>query len=455
MAFSLFHRNKERIPQEGVQSSENKLFTFDLGSSVIRLAEIQIGQDETVKILGYCEVPSRGIKKSSVVDIHELSGTLSELVQKFENTFKCSIRNCLVAVPGCFISSTNASGGTTVANKNNSVVTLEDQHNAIENARGHVKFADGDYDRIHTVLQNYKTENSDEITNPLGQYAKTLDVMVHVVGLKHSHMLNLKNVFSLLKPELCNPTFIYSGIAAADAVLTESQKDLGVCLVDIGGGSTSVAVYAGRKLLLTFGIDRGGEMITQYISKCFGLPRDTAEQLKIQYGCATPDALTEEERSLVITVRQNDVESSTEVQVGMVTLATYINRQFSEIFRMVSDKIGRLLNEGRNSSLQLTLSAGFVITGGVAKTRGIEKLAPFINGNGNPAAVKISVGLPRAVLVDPSKQVRIDSPEHAVLVGMARTCSRDTKELQNLEKEDVRPTNLFGKISKWWNDTME
>lgn len=428
----------------------NLIFAFDLGSSVIRLTAAQVDDNGTVHIMGYRQKESQGIKVGSVVDINALSITLSDLTREFEEAYSVHISKCIVGVPGCFIVSSNQVGSATV--KNGWSVSADVQEDAIENACSGAQFNDSDYVRLHTILQNYITENSSEIINPIGQFAKRLDVKVHVVALKRSHEKNVSNVFENLRSELGSPSFIYTGIAAADAVLTESQKELGVCLVDIGAGTTNVAVYDNRKLMITFGIDRGGDGITQQISKTFGLPKYYAEEMKKQLGSATISNLTEKELASNITVNIGDEDHPQNITVRTTELANCINKYLLDIFRLVVDRISRTANEKKMS---LNLAAGFVITGGVAKTRDIENLLleqgmnPYSSGN---LISKIHVGFPRAVELNDMSGNALDpeemfSPDKAVSVGMMRLYWRDMKMQQMHEEEELpEPTGFMGKV---------
>ncbi len=454
---NLFRRSNanERRSEEHPVAGD-LIFAFDLGSSTVRLTAAEVDENGVVCIRGYREQVSQGIKGGSVIDINALSMTLSELTREFEGAYSVHIERCVVGVPGTFISSSNQFGSATVKG---SSVTTADQEAAIENARSGANFNDSEYDRLHTVLQNYITENSNEIINPIGQFAKRLNVEVHVVALKRSHAMNVSNVFYSLRPELRSPSFIYTGIAAADAVLTESQKELGVCLIDIGAGTTNVAVYDNRKLMLTFGLDRGGEGITQQISKTFGLPRNIAEELKKEMGVATTMALTEEQRNQIINVNIGDTEHPQPIPVPYMDLSICINKHLSDIFRLVTDRIQRIALEKK---LTLNLSAGFVITGGVANTNGIETLfseqdaSPYNTG---ALANRVHVGKPRAVEIKDLSGAQLDletmtKPQQAVTIGMIRQYWREIRSQFQDDEDDAEPTGMVGKLvglKKWFN----
>lgn len=434
----MFHGEKRTNRQAPAESSTGDLiFALDIGTTAIRLTAGQVSADGTVKIMGYKERPSAGVSQGSVVNILALSQALAELTQQFESEFGFILNNCVIAAPGYFISSDNVSGTATVQN---GTVDEVDRRHAIESANAGIKtFNETDFDTIHMIVQNYETETSNEIVNPIGQYAKRLNVNVHVVGLKRSHENNMLNVLKSLRSDLIGSSFVYSGIAAADAVLTESQKELGVCLIDIGGGSTNAVVYENRKLVMSFGLPRGGDAITRAIAKHFGISSLNAERLKRQYGRANPMTLPEDQVGSVIRVETGD----SDIEVRFEELAQVINVQLQDIFRMVKDEIYRRIRD------QLYLSAGFVVTGGVAMTQDITRL--FVQQDDQ--VVKVTIGVPRGIEATSERDKALFTyPDKAVTVGLLRTGYRAVREneVQKVAEEE-QSGGVIGGLRKIWH----
>lgn len=431
---NLFHGDKGKNGQLPVESNTGDIiFAFDIGSSVIRLTAGQVNSDNIVTILGYKERESQGVTLGAVVDISLLSSTLAQIIQEFETEYAFNLGSCVIAAPGYFICSDNVSGTSTV--QSGTVEELDRRH-AIESARAGIKaYNESEFDTVHMIVQNYETETSNSITNPLGQYAKRLNVNVHVVGLRRSHIYNMQNVLKSLRADLSDASFVYSGIAAADAVLTESQKELGVCLVDIGGGTTNAVVYFNRKLVMSFGLPCGGENITQAISKFFGISSFHAEQVKRKYGMANPMTIPEEQRDMVIKV--HTVE--TDVEIRFEDLARLIERELNNILRLVSDEILRRTRDN------LELSAGYVLTGGVAMIKDISKL--YVQQGGH--MVKICVGIPRGVEFGSERDRDLFAcPDKAVTVGLLRNGYRAVRE--HAVQQSSGEQNV-GFVRKLWN----
>jgi cell division protein FtsA len=457
--FKIFGNDDKRQKPQGAQGAAagDVIFALDIGSSKIRLCAGQVDDKGAVTVLGYLENYSTGVRHGAVTDISELSRTLTGMVDKFINLYHFNLRNCVVGVPGCFIESCNEQGSSTVQN---SIVTEADKERAIENARAAVYFSESDFDIIHTIQQNYITETSDEVQNPVGQYAKRLQVSVHVIGLRRAHEINVMNVLSQLGADFRASSFVYSGIAAADSVLTEGEKEIGVCLIDIGGGTVNVAVYDNKRLKFSFGLDDGGNNITASIARTFGLPMGVAENLKVQYGSADPRYLTEEELNTTITYPGEPGNEGSKREISTMQLAQVIYSSLSNIFRLVEDKIQNFVDStpGHNN---INLAAGFVLTGGVAKTRNIDKVLLNVSSSqsyndyqSGQGGVKIRVGVSRGLNGMGQAEIqKMAEPDRAVCIGLLRQgYSLRLRQLSRKSASEEREGGFRGlvtKISKW------
>ena len=421
----IFRNDDKRQKSQGNQgvAAGDVLFALDIGSSKIRLCAGQVDERGMVTVLGYLEQYSQGVRHGAVTDIGELSKVLTNMVEKFISQYNFNLRNCVVGVPGCFIESCNEQGSSTVQN---SIVTEADKDRAIENARAAVQFSESEFDIIHTIQQNYITETSNEVQNPVGQYAKRLQVSVHVIGLRRAHEINVRNVLSQLGADFRASSFVYSGIAAADSVLTEGEKEIGVCLIDIGGGTVNVAVYDNKRLKFSFGLDDGGNTITASIARTFGLPMSIAEELKIKYGSADPRYLTETEINTAVTYPGEPGNEGSRREINTADLASVIYSNLSNIFRLVEDRIQHFVDGMPERSINL--AAGFVLTGGVAMTRNIDKVLlntktaqAFGGYQSGQNSVKIRVGTSRGLVgISPADVQKMATPDRAVCIGLLR-----------------------------------
>ncbi|MDY2891940.1 MAG: cell division protein FtsA [Succinivibrio sp.] len=456
--FKIFGNDDKRQKPQGAQGAAagDVIFALDIGSSKIRLCAGQVDDRGSVTVLGYLEEYSHGVGHGAVTDIGELSHVLTGMVDRFINAYNFNLRSCVVGVPGCFIESCNEQGSSTVQN---SIVTEADKERAIENARAAVHFSESDFDIIHTIQQNYITETSDEVQNPVGQYAKRLQVSVHVIGLRRAHEINVRNVLSQLGADFRASSFVYSGIAAADSVLTEGEKEIGVCLIDIGGGTVNVAVYDNKRLKLSFGLDDGGNTITASIARTFGLPMSVAEELKIKFGSADPRYLTEEEINTAVSYPGEPGNEGSRRDISTQVLAQVIYNNLTNIFRLVQDRIQEFVNTTPERSINL--AAGFVLTGGVAMTRNIDKVLlnvnaaqPFSGYQQGQSSVKIRVGSSRGLagMGQPEIQ-KMAAPDRAVCVGLLRQGYsqrlRQMTEQSAREEKEGGFRSIMSRISNW------
>ncbi|MBQ9274518.1 MAG: cell division protein FtsA [Succinivibrio sp.] len=441
------------VPKKG--AGEEIIVAIDLGSTKLRVIAGRVSPDSTVEILGYRVGESVGISKGAVTDIARLSNELSGLLQKFVENFNATAFT--VGVAGSFIVSCNERGTSTVQT---GVVSYSDRYRAIENARAGIKtFSENDYDIIHIVPQNYLTETSSEILNPVGQYAKKLDVNVHIIGCRKAHVMNLKRVIANVAPQFFIRSVAFSGIASADAVLTEGEKEIGVCLIDLGGGTVNVAVYDNKKLIYTFGFHEGGEYITQAIAKEFGIPIKQAEFIKVQYGVADSRYLTEEQYTQSVEVPLTDPYSGgiTAQIVPLAQLANTINSCLTQIFRAIYDQIMQFVSANRSHD-GLSLGAGYVLTGGVAQTPFIEAVvnsdmngpSGYVQGSAN---FKIRIGRPRGIKTEKADRLEsLTQPDMAVAVGLLRTAHlSELSEAENTAEDGKQDKSLITKFKDWFS----
>lgn len=430
-----FFKSRSSTAHLGQKKGNETLCAVDLGSSRVRIAAGRVSNDMQLEILGFSEVPSAGIIKGAVTDISKLSQVLSGLLISFNEKYGISSNRYLVGVAGSFIESCNERGTATVQS---GVITLADRNRAIENARAGISFNGNEFEIVHVIPQNFITETSAEIQNPVGQYAKRLEVNTHIIGCSKMQARNLCHVFTQLSSDFSVECLAYNGIAAADSVLTDGEKEIGVCLIDIGAGTVDVAIYDNKRLIFSFGFNEGGEYITTTIAKEYGISMKAAEQVKIQFGVADQRFLTEEEQSSIVEVPMIDNFTGimNTVRISRYQLAASINRILRDIFRRIFDRITGFINSGKYNSLNL--GAGYVITGGVAKTKFIERLLYESDMYGNyqeGTNAKIRVGHPLGVVSNLENRQILGESDKAVVLGLLRCGKRAALERQRMEND--------------------
>ena len=286
-------------------------------------------------------------------------------------------------------------------------VTAEDRDSAIKNAKAGIQIIDETkYKVVHIIPQNYITETSSEIYNPIGQYAKKIGVCVHVIGIKLSHIKNIESVLKSINPDLRIDSEVNSDNAASDAVLTESEKEIGVCHIDIGKGTVGVSVYDKKCRVMSFGFNDGGVYIDDDIARSLGLQSGSKLKSVTGYGIAREDYLSEQEQNENLCINSRDCRQvpMTNIPFNRRDIAILIGNRLTNIFRKVINKID--IEVKIKNMDPLTLGAGFVITGGVANTPYIEYVLENVIFNTGESAEplgnrKFRIGIPRGVSVEP------------------------------------------------------
>lgn len=464
---SLFQKSSNK-QQPGQKNDENAVqLALDIGSSKIRLIAGTIHQDKTVEVLGYMETPSMGVNKGAVVDIALLSSTIAELIRKFTDKFKIQVDHLTVGVSSRFAEGENQQGYATVQS---GMVTAEDRDSAIKNAKAGIHIDETKFKIVHIIPQNYITETSNEIYNPIGQYAKKISVCVHVVGIHMSQLKNIESVLKSINPDLRIDSEVNNDNAASDAVLTENEKEIGVCHIDIGKGTVGVSVYDNKFRVMSFGFDDGGGFMDDDIARHFGLHMNAAEKLRIAHGVAKSDYLyqgdyfsqSEPAPDLWVSTRDPSSNERSSIPISTARLNSFIEARLTNIFRKVINTIE--MQENSNGMNRINLGSGFVITGGVANTKDIEHVLENVIFNKGEiaeplAARKYRIGHPRGVKVAPGacdENIDLNDPDKSVIIGLLR-CAQDSIESQ-LEKkktqEHVAHKGVFRGVIDWLRREM-
>lgn len=435
-----------KLPSQNKNSGSNVVVAVDIGSSMLRMIAGEVNAEGHITVICYKECPSAGMTSGAVSDLSLLSENLSNLVQGFEQETGIGLDHIIIGIAGRHIDSRNEYGTTTVQAR---TVTLLDKNRAIDNATS-VRLTEG-WHIIHVVPQNYEIDNSTEITNPIGLYAMRLDVRVHIITCNRDQENNLRTALQSLSPNVAIDRVIFSGIAASDAVLTEGDKEIGVCLIDIGAGTADVVVYDHKKLVISFGLSRGGDVITRAIATHFGLPLDIAEMIKKRYGVAHHELLAAEDRGKIIRIPVNYGDgTSEEFPVPLEELAKVITYNLVDLVRSISDRIERISQEMNRT---YSLGAGFVLTGGAVQMSGMDRFASFYlspgyQQPGAASAVKVKIAVPR--LVTAGQELMTSA--HCVAVGLLRYGSNAINE-QNLQQpveDGGRVRSFYHKFRDWF-----
>lgn len=373
------------------------IFGLDIGTTKICavVGEVREGQ---LQIIGLGITPSRGMRKGMVIDVGEASVALATAVEQAEQTSGYDLSQALVSMAGEHISSTNNNGIVPI-NRNSHGVTADDIEKALDIAQAiplpHNRQI------VHIIPRGYKIDDQDGVRSPLGMHGFRLEVEAHIVTADRPALQNLSQCTHNVG--IHSTEFVLNALASGEAVLEPNERDMGVIVADIGGGTTDIALYAQGKAWYTRVYPVGGYHITNDIAIGLRAPYDVAEQVKIQFGDCRPDKIDPEH---VFTVEPFGGEK---IQVGRQDLAHVIEARVEEIFQLVLQDLKRCGYEG-------LLPAGIVLTGGTAQLRGIADIAERVLN------VPARVAQPRNLtgMID-----KLHSPAYATSVGLLRWAMSD------------------------------
>ncbi|MEO0564029.1 MAG: cell division protein FtsA, partial [Chloroflexota bacterium] len=336
-------------------------------------------RDADIFVVGVGIEPSRGMKKGVVTDIQPLSTAISASVHKAEKSSGYQIERAFVSVAGNHIASMNSRGVTGVNGSRG--VTYEDIDKAMEAARAIA--IPHNREVLHIVPRSYALDGQERVRSPIGMHGFRLEVEAHIITAASSSVANLEQAVE--NAQVYVDRFILNPLASGDVILTPEEREMGVVVVDIGGGTTDLAIFIEGTVWHTAVIPVGGDHVTNDITYVMKIPFTDAEAAKLKYGHAQPRALDPLETFLVQPFGEGYPTEQRRSDMAMI-----IEARVEEMFEMVHREIKRSGYDG-------LLRAGAVITGGGSQLPGLRDIAAR------------SLGLP----------VRVGKPER--LTGMADT----------------------------------
>jgi cell division protein FtsA len=371
---------------------EGIIFGLDIGTTktCALVGEMREGQ---LQIIGLGIEPSRGMRKGMIVDVSDASLAIAKAVELAEKSSNYALSRALVSMAGEHIQSTNSRGAVALA-RDGAGVTHDDIARALETAQAiSVPF---NREIVHLVPRSYMIDDQEGVRSPIGMHGYRLEVEAHIVTAATPALLNLGKCTDNVGIQV--EEFVLNALASAEAVLEPAEREMGVILADIGGGTTDIALYAQGMVWHTRVIPVGGFHITNDIAIGLRVPYELAEKVKLQYASCRPDQIDAE------SVFSVEPFSGEKIQVGRQDLAVVVEARVEEIFHLI-------LQEIRESGYEGLLPAGIVLTGGSAQLRGITSVAQRVLGvPARVAGPKNLVGL-----VD-----SLRSPAYATSVGLLR-----------------------------------
>ena len=396
---------------------------IDIGSSKIAtVVGIQTKENDQTRVIGFNTTHSRGVKKGLVVDIEQVTGAVEESVEKAERMAGHKITRSFVSVGGPHINSINSHGVIAVSQPQGEI-TLHDVDRVIEAARAISLSATRRI--IEVAAREYSVDGQAGIKNPIGMSGVRLEVETHLITASTINLKNIERVLTDLGIE--NLGFVFAGLSSAEAVLTETEKDLGVVLVDIGGGKMDICVYVEGSLSYSASIGIGARHITNDIAVGTRVSLESAERIKIYLSDKLRTTGRAPFKKLEGEIRLSDagiVES-----VGDMTPKTIIDGIIDPRVEEIFSAIGEELEK---SGFSKQVPSGIVLTGGGALTLHMVEVGKKILG------LPMRLGYPdKAIgLVD-----EIMDPQYAATVGLLLSAERHIMQNEPAMKD-------FNKILK-------
>ena len=382
--------------------AENKQYVsaLDVGTSKVIALIGEVVADE-INIVGMGLAESRGLKAGMVTNIDATAQAIQQAMSEAERMAECKISSVVTGISGNHIRSLNSQG---VVKIKDGEVTKAD----IERAKDTAKAVNipPDHQILHTVVQEYIIDNQPGVREPIGMSGVRLDTRVHIIT---GAVTALQNVQKCI--ERCGlkvDEIMLQPLVSADAVLTEDEKELGVCVIDIGGGTTDIAVYTNGAIRHTAVIPIAGDLITRDLAQALRTPYTAAERIKIFHGVALENL-----EGLDEMVEVPSVGDRLPRQISRRTLASVIGPRVEEILELT-------LNELRRAGFpEEVLTSGIVLTGGASLLRGVVELAEDVFN------LPARIGVPQEVGI---LSDRIRNPRYATVIGLLHAAKKRAQQ---------------------------
>ncbi|MEP1581429.1 MAG: cell division protein FtsA [Marinobacter sp.] len=402
--------------------TENMIVGLDIGTSKVVAIVGKRKMDGTIEVVGIGSHPSRGLKRGVVVNIETTVQAIQRAVEEAELMAGCRIHSVYAGIAGSHIKSLNSHGIVAIRDRE---VTQADIDRVIDAAQAVAIPADQKI--LHILPQEFVIDSQEGIKGPMGMSGVRLEAKVHLVTCAVNAAQNIEKCVKRCGLEVDD--IILEQLASSHAILTEDEKELGVCVVDIGGGTTDIAVFTGGAIRHTAGIPIAGDQVTNDIAMALRTPTQNAEEIKIKYACALTQLAGADE-----TIKVPSVGDRAPRDLSRQALAEVVEPRYEELFTLVQSEL-------RRSGFEDLIPAGIVITGGSSTMEGVVELAEEI------FHMPVRLACPQAVS---GMTEVVNNPIYATGVGLLIHGFRqmDLGRAPALKGEDA-PT-LFERMKAWF-----
>jgi cell division protein FtsA len=408
-----------------LKGQENIIVGLDIGTTKICAVVGEVGPND-INIIGIGTHPSIGLRKGVVVNIEATVDSIKKAVEEAELMAGCEISSVYAGIAGGHITGFNSHG--IIAIKGQEVTQL-DVDRVIEAARAVA--IPMDRELIHVLPQEYIVDEQTGINNPIGMGGVRLEAKIHIVTGAVTSAHNIVKCANRAGLDVCD--IVLESLASGDAVLTEEEKELGTALIDMGGGTSDLAIFSGKNIHHTFVLSLGGYNLTNDIAIGLRAPIAEAEKIKIKYGTALASKIKGDED-----IEVPGMGGRPPRKLPRQILGEIIEPRVEEIFDLIRREIYR-------AGVENLMPSGVVITGGSALLEGITDVAESV------FHLPARLGQPRGIsgLVDV-----VNNPMYATGVGLLLYAARN----HNPQKFRIRDANIFSRLvarmKKWFREII-
>ena len=397
---------------------KNLIVALDIGTSKVTAIVGEVDGDGAVEVLGVGTHPSRGLRKGVVVNIESTVQGIQRAIEDAESISGCQIHSVYTGITGSHIRGFNSHGAVPIREKE---VTMLDVDRVMDSARAVAIPAD---QRVIQILpQGYIIDKQEGIRDPIGMSGVRLEARVHIITGAVSAAENIIKCVQRCNLEVDN--IVLGQVASSFAVLSDDEKNLGVCLVDIGGGTTDIAIFRDGFIRHTAVIPIAGDQVTNDIAVHQRTPTQNAEEIKTRYACALATMATPDE-----TIEVPSVGDRPPRRLLRQSLAEVVQWRMDELLRLIQSEL-------QQSGFEEMIPAGVVFTGGTARMQGILELAEHI------LKMPVRIGLPHQVT---GSQEVIGNPTYSTGIGLLIFGSM----ARNSITIEPRNVGVFQRLKGWF-----
>ena len=408
------------------KSNSDLIVGLDIGTSKVLAIVAEVNPQGEFEVIGVGHHPTRGLRKGVVADIESTVQSIQRAVEEAELMAGCQIFSVFVGIAGAHISSFNSHG---VVGIRDGEVSQNDIERVIDAAKAIA--IPNDQRILHVLPQDFVIDNQDGIREPAGMCGVRMEARVHMITSAVSAAQNI--VKCVRRCGLDVDDIILEQIASSESVLTEDERELGVCMIDIGGGTTDIAVFSDGAIQHSSVIPIAGDQVTNDVAVAFRTPTSDAEEIKKKHGCALPKLVDEGH-----TIEAPSMGGRPPRSLSRQSLAEVIEPRVEELLLLVQSDL-------RRSGFEELIRSGIVLTGGSSRIQGIVELAEEV------FHLPVRLGTPN---YDGGLCEVVRNPIYATGIGLVQFGRANRLRLAQISTRPGRLKSALGRVNSWFRGSF-